>query len=156
VGRRAGTGARHPSRAAPAAAPGRTGAVAARWRPRPPGGANAMTPDPHGRARASGAAGRCLVVHPGALGDVLLALPALTHLGALGFTRVLAAAPRLGNLVGDGGAVEEAVDLEGLGLHHLFVAGVGSPAPAGLQRFDAVVSWLGAGDPEYARRLAIA
>jgi len=115
-----------------------------------------MTPDPHGRARASGAAGRCLVVHPGALGDVLLALPALTHLGALGFTRVLAAAPRLGNLVRDGGAVEEAVDLEGLGLHHLFVAGVGSPALAGLQRFDAVVSWLGAGDPEYARRLAIA
>jgi ADP-heptose:LPS heptosyltransferase len=105
---------------------------------------------------AAGSRGRCLVVHPGALGDVLLALPALAHLGALGFTRVLAAAARLGRLVQDGGGVEEAIDLEGLGLHHLFVAGAECPVPAGLRTFDAVVSWLGAGDPEYVRRLAAA
>ena len=37
----------------------------------------------------------CLVVHPGALGDVLLAVPALAHLRALGFRTTLAVPGRL-------------------------------------------------------------
>ena len=99
---------------------------------------------------------RCLVIHPGALGDLLLALPALAHLGALGFTRVLAAVPRLGALIQEGGGVEEAADLEALGLHRLFVAGSDPPMSAWLRTFDAVISWLGAGDDTYRRHLAAA
>jgi ADP-heptose:LPS heptosyltransferase len=94
---------------------------------------------------------RCLVVHPGALGDVLLALPALAHLAALvpGARRVLAASPGLGALLEHAGVVEQATDLEGLGLHHLFES---EPDPQRLERlggYDVVVSWLGAGDATY-------
>ena len=38
---------------------------------------------------------RCLVVHPGALGDVLLAGPALRHLRDLGYRPTLAVLPWL-------------------------------------------------------------
>jgi ADP-heptose:LPS heptosyltransferase len=98
---------------------------------------------------------RCLVVHPGALGDVLLALPALAHLAALvpGSRRVLAASPRLGALLEHAGVVEQATDLDGLGLHHVFES---EPDPEGLVRlggYDVVVSWLGAGDATYRRHL---
>lgn len=99
---------------------------------------------------------RVLVLHPGALGDVLLALPALQHLrGTLpGAHLVLAASPRIGRLLQAAGLVEEARDLEGLGLQGLFVE---PPDPEALRRlaaYDVVVSWYGAGDATYRGSLA--
>jgi len=97
---------------------------------------------------------RCLVIHPGALGDVLLALPALAHLGDLGFERVLAAMPRLTALLGGSDYVEAAMDLDGLGLHRLFTPEPDPSVLHGLAAYDAVVSWFGAGDPVYQAHLA--
>lgn len=100
--------------------------------------------------------GRALVIHPGALGDVLLALPALGHLGHLGggLHRTLAAAPRSVTLLEGAGCVDATVDFDRLALHHLFSA---EPDPAvlrALARYDVIVSWLGAGDATYTTHLA--
>ena len=98
---------------------------------------------------------RALVIHPGALGDVLLALPALAHLARLapGVHRVLAVAPRLATLLDGSAYAEEAIDLEELALHRLFVAGGDPAAVERLAGYDAIVSWLGAGDAAYRRHL---
>jgi hypothetical protein len=96
----------------------------------------------------------CLVVHPGALGDVLLAGPALAHLRALGFRTTLAVASPLVTLFAERGFADRARDLESLALHRLFVD---LPDPGALDpvaRFDAVVCWLGAGDPAFRANLA--
>lgn len=96
---------------------------------------------------------RCLVIHAGALGDVLLALPALAHLGRLGFHRVLAAAPRLVALLEGSPAAEEGIELDRLGLHHLFTSTPDAAALDMLAAYDVVVSWFGAGEPIYAAHL---
>src|SRR5581483_5136623 len=114
-------------------------------------------PRPHAPADVPGGsgernpAGSVLVIHPGALGDVLLALPALAHLGHLcrGSRRVLATAPRLAALLGDAACVEAAVPLDGLALHRLFVADPDPVVLASLAGHRLVVSWLGAGDPAF-------
>src|SRR5262249_27252760 len=84
VGRRGRPGAGRPARAARRHA----GPDRRRRRGVAAGRAARMTAAPMARA---------LVIHPGALGDVLLALPALAHLARLapGVRRVLAVAPRL-------------------------------------------------------------
>jgi ADP-heptose:LPS heptosyltransferase len=97
---------------------------------------------------------RCLVVHPGALGDVLLAGPALGHLSALGFRTTLAVTPRLVTIFGGSGLVDEARDLESLALHRLFVEPADPGAFATVAGFDALVCWLGAGDPAFRANLA--
>ncbi len=99
------------------------------------------------------AAGRCLVIHPGAVGDVLLALPALVHLGHLGFERVLAASPRIGGLLADSGLVEATAGFDDLGLHRLFTAEADRSVLRALEAYEAVVSWFGAGDPVFRRHL---
>ena len=69
---------------------------------------------------------RALVIHPGAVGDVLLALPALAHLETLGETlsrpvhRVLAVGPRLAGLLEETPWAEETVELDRLPLSRLF------------------------------------
>ncbi|HXH82722.1 MAG TPA: hypothetical protein VNN07_07310, partial [Candidatus Tectomicrobia bacterium] len=64
-----------------------------------------------------------LAIHPGALGDVLLAVPALRALRARGPERVvLAAQPRLGALLTTLGVVDGATTVEALALDALFVA----------------------------------
>jgi hypothetical protein len=98
--------------------------------------------------------GRCLVVHPGALGDVLLAGPALAHLCALGFRTTLAVASRLAAFLRGSGLVDDARDIEGLGLHRLFVERVDPGVLDSLASFDALVCWLGAGDPTFRTNLA--
>src|SRR5262249_20649608 len=82
---------------------------------------------------------RALLIHPGALGDVLLALPALAHLARLapGVHRVLAVAPRLAVLLDGSAYAEEAIDLEALALHRLFVAGGDPAAVERLAGYDA-------------------
>jgi ADP-heptose:LPS heptosyltransferase len=97
---------------------------------------------------------RCLVVHPGALGDVLLAGPALGHLSALGFHTTLAVTSRLVALFDGSGLVDEARDLESLALHRLFVEPPGPEALAAVAGFDALVCWLGAGDPAFRANVA--
>ncbi len=109
-----------------------------------------MTP----RSRCSVAEGAStLVIHPGALGDVLLAIPALRALRQArpGEALVLAAQPRIGALLRALGEVDAALDVDSLGLHALFVEdGI---TPPSLTAWAHVVSWFGAHDATFGRRL---
>lgn len=96
-----------------------------------------------------GASPSCLIIHPGALGDVLLAGPALAHLRGLGFRTTLAVNSRLVRLFEGSGLVDAARDLEGLALHRLFMEAPDRAALGTLEGHDAVVSWLGAGDAAF-------
>jgi ADP-heptose:LPS heptosyltransferase len=99
---------------------------------------------------------RVLVIHPGALGDVLQAVPALRALGALegGAHVSLAAQPRLAALLAGAGAVDEALSSDALGLEALFADAPLAPALAErLAGAHAVVSWFGARQPPYPERL---
>jgi ADP-heptose:LPS heptosyltransferase len=97
---------------------------------------------------------RVLVIHPGALGDVLQAVPALRALGRTGQAVLFAGQPRLGRLLAGLGVAHECTGFDGLGLQALFA----EDAPladlarrlAGVNR---AVSWFAAGNPLYARRL---
>lgn len=96
--------------------------------------------------------GVTLAVHPGALGDVLLAIPALRALrSGVDAPLALAAQPRIGALLAALGVVEHALDFDTLGLDALFV-----DEPACRPRLPAVerlVCWFGARDPVFVRRL---
>jgi heptosyltransferase III len=97
-----------------------------------------------------------LIIHPGALGDVLQAVPALRGLRAQtpGATLVLAGQPRLGRLLVALGVVDEARAFDGLGLEALFADGPIPPALAEwLGGFARVVSWFGVREPTYRARL---
>jgi ADP-heptose:LPS heptosyltransferase len=101
-------------------------------------------------------AGAALVIHPGALGDVLLAVPALRALRASGTAPTVAAQPRIGALLVALGVAGRAVAFDTLGLDALFGE---APLPAGapLARHLAgaarVVCWFGARDAQFTRRL---
>jgi ADP-heptose:LPS heptosyltransferase len=98
-----------------------------------------------------------LIVHPGALGDVLQAVPALRILRgrATGAPLVFAGQPRLGRLLVALGLVDEARGFDNLGLETLFTDGpVFPPLADFLTRFARVVSWFGAREPTYRARLA--
>src|SRR2546430_658291 len=62
-----------------------------------------------------------LVIHPGALGDVLQAVPALAALGRLGNRLTFAGQPRLGELLKGSGVVLAAAPFDTFGLEALFV-----------------------------------
>jgi len=97
-----------------------------------------------------------LIIHPGALGDVLQAVPALRGLRARrpGATLVFAGQSRLGRLLVALGVVDEARAFDGLGLEALFTDGPIPPALAEwLGGFARVVSWFGAREPIYWARL---
>jgi len=101
-----------------------------------------------GKARASAGS---LAIHPGALGDLLLAIPALRALRAARPPVTLAAQPHIGALLRMLGIVDEAVAFESLGLDALFVddRSLASRLPA----VERVVCWFGARDPVFTRRL---
>jgi len=103
--------------------------------------------------RAVTARPRVLAIHPGALGDVLQAVPALRALGA--DARVtFCGQPRLGELLAGAGVVREAVSFDTFGLEALFSE---ESVPVGLTGrlgdFAAVVSWFGSGDARYCERI---
>jgi ADP-heptose:LPS heptosyltransferase len=98
-----------------------------------------------------------LIIHPGALGDVLQAVPALRGLRdtAPDTPLVFAGQPRLGHLLVALRVVDEARSFDGLGLSALFTD---APAPDALAafagRFRRVVSWFGSREATYRARLA--
>ncbi len=113
-------------------------------------------PDPAGHPgrdpahRPPAGTGRVLVLHPGALGDVMQAVPALRALGGLGPV-TFAGQARLAALLHATGVVADALVFDTLGLEALFTPDL--PAPARLHGFATVVSWFGSGDERFARRL---
>ena len=97
---------------------------------------------------------RILIIHPGALGDVLQAVPALRGLRAQG-RLTFAGQPRLGRLLVALGVVDEARGFDGLGLEALFTDAPAPPAVSALLGgFTRVVSWFGSRDATYRARLA--
>jgi ADP-heptose:LPS heptosyltransferase len=99
--------------------------------------------------------GRIVVLHPGALGDVLLAIPALRALraSAPADELVLAAQPRIGALLNSLAVVDRDIAFDTLGLETLFTD---DDTPERLRTLVAdarVVSWFGAGDATFVRRL---
>jgi ADP-heptose:LPS heptosyltransferase len=95
-----------------------------------------------------------LAVHPGALGDVLLAVPALRALRASAAAPVvLGAQAHIGALLATLGVVDDAVAFEALGLDALFVDDA-TRLPR-WPRVDRLVCWFGSRDPVFARRAAV-
>ena len=90
-----------------------------------------------------------LAIHPGALGDVLLAVPALRALRTRHGAVTLAAQRHIAALVAALGEAEVARDFDALRLETLF-AGAGE---AELPATERVVCWFGARDVEFTRRL---
>jgi len=94
-----------------------------------------------------------LVIHPGALGDVLQAVPALRALRSWG-SLTFSGQPRFGKLLCGIGLVDGALPFDGLGLEALFT--VTAPPPSlvdRLSRFDRVISWFGGRDHVYVEQL---
>lgn len=112
--------------------------------------ANPSGPGAAGRPAGHGA----FVIHPGALGDVLLAIPALRVLRAARPSEpvVLAAEPRLATLLRDLGEADGALALDALGVRALF-AGEDLPCASALHGARRIVSFLGARDPAFVARL---
>jgi ADP-heptose:LPS heptosyltransferase len=95
--------------------------------------------------------GRALAIHPGALGDVLLAVPALRALRERHGTVMLAAQPRIADLLHSLHVVDEALAFDALGLATLFVD---DSAPVRLPDADRLVCWFGARSAAFTRRLS--
>ncbi|MGH7313522.1 MAG: glycosyltransferase family 9 protein [Candidatus Rokuibacteriota bacterium] len=97
-----------------------------------------------------------LAIHPGPVGDVLLAVPALRALKAEGPAErlLLAAQPGVGSLLAALGTVDGALSFDGLALQTLFVeADDAPPAVDAVRRASRIVCWFGSRDPVFARRL---
>ena len=92
---------------------------------------------------------RALAIHPGALGDVLLAIPALRALRAATGAVTLAAQRHIAALVAALGEADAARDFESLRLDALFTGAGEAELPAA----ERVVCWFGARDVDFTRRL---
>src|ERR1700694_4706927 len=95
-----------------------------------------------------------LVIHPGALGDVLQAVPALSSLGPLGHRPPVAGPPRLGELLEGSGLVAAKTSFDTFGIEALFSdAPVPDRLASRLGRFRRVISWFGVRELAYGSRL---
>lgn len=96
------------------------------------------------------------MIHPGALGDVLLAIPALRALKRQWPDErlCLAAQPRIGALLAALEVVDEWSAFESLGLEPLFVDDGEPVRVAAVQAAARVMCWFGAGEPVFVRRLS--
>ena len=97
-----------------------------------------------------------LVIHPGALGDVLQAIPALTVLRELGggTAPTFAGQTHLGTLLAGTGVVGSCQSFDGLGLEALFGRDtVPADVRRRLARFARVISWFGARAEPFPARL---
>lgn len=93
------------------------------------------------------------MIHPGALGDVHQAVPALAALRETD-RLTFAGQPRLGRLLRETGVVDAALAFDGLGLEGLFAGGeIPAEVRSRLGHFDRIVSWFGSRDPRFAARL---
>ena len=98
-----------------------------------------------------------LILHPGALGDVLQAAPALSGLRAAAPDAPLlfVGQPRIGRLLAALDVVTEAHGFDSLGIEALFTR---EPVPETLRalaaRCNRVLSWFGSREPLYRERLA--
>jgi ADP-heptose:LPS heptosyltransferase len=98
--------------------------------------------------------GRALAIHPGALGDVLLAVPALRALRTRGGGALaIAAQPRIGALLLALDVVDQGLSFDSLGLDRLFSDEAAAEPCAPLETAERVVCWFGARDPVFTRRL---
>jgi ADP-heptose:LPS heptosyltransferase len=96
-----------------------------------------------------------LVIHPGPLGDVLLAVPALRALRRRhGPEIVLAAQSPVGELLHILGVVDVRIRFDLLGLDRLFAAGPLDERAGMLRDAGRLVCWFGSRDPTFAGRLA--
>ncbi len=94
-----------------------------------------------------------LVIHPGALGDVLQAVPALRALRD-GRRLTFAGQPRLGELLAGTGLVDASLPFDGLGLDTLFAGDEVPPETRSrLAPFDRIVSWFGSRADLFVERL---
>ncbi len=98
---------------------------------------------------------RILVIHVGALGDCVLALPALAALGRRfpGAHIELAGHPSPHGLLERRSAVDRVVSIEALGLHRAFSGELPEDLAHYLRDFDVIVSWFGSSDTAYRRAL---
>jgi len=95
-----------------------------------------------------------LVIHPGALGDVLQAVPALASLGRLGHRITFVGQPRLGELLVGSGLVLASTSFDTFGIEALFSdAPVPDRLASRLGRFRRVISWFGVRELAYGSRL---
>lgn len=99
--------------------------------------------------------GQTLVIHPGALGDVLLAVPALRALRRIDRDNdlVLAAQSPVGELLHVLGVVDVRLRFDLLGLDALFSDAPHDADLSALAGASRVVCWFGSRDPDFARRL---
>lgn len=95
-----------------------------------------------------------LVIHPGALGDVLQAVPALRALRTASGRLAFAGQRHLARFLEGAGLADEALDFDALGLEALFASEpVPSEVRGRLARFDGVVSWFGSRAEPFPERL---
>ena len=96
-----------------------------------------------------------LLIHPGGLGDIILALPAIALLRDKFRSARITLAANLDHVAPIRGAyVERAVSLSTLPLHNLYGDNTLPPSEVRFWKsFDRIISWTGSGDAAFVKRM---